>query len=90
MVSEDLLLKLESVCEKYIYKISVIINIRGTHTTIKFRSYIECGRQGRIITVTRPPRLKNFLEKIHDIGEFNAIFSKVCVEVVLNMTSIPE
>jgi len=91
IVPEHLLTKLESTCEKYRQKLRNVTDVRGTHTTVRFGSYIERGGQGRIITVKNISKLENFLEEIDDVGQFiNAIFCKVCVEVALNMTAVPE
>jgi hypothetical protein len=66
-----------------------ISNIRGTHSTTRFGSYVKRGGSGVIWTRKQLPGMEDFLQDIDKVGNFiSSIFTKVYPAVANQVSSI--
>ena len=91
IVPETLLQLAESISKKFKIHVANITDIRGTHVTIKWGSYIERGSSGAIWTKKNLPGFEGFLEAIDPIGKFvSSIFSLFFPDITHNLQKMPE
>jgi hypothetical protein len=66
-----------------------ISDVRGTHSTTQFGSYVERGGSGAIWTRKQLPGMEHFLQDIDEVGNFiSSIFTKVCLTVADQVFSV--
>jgi len=96
IIPENYIVKLETTAALYANKIAAsrkatVEDSRGKHMTVKFGSYLERGGSGNIFKSNSIDGCSSFIQDIDEIGKLvNFIFSKVCLEVALQVHSVPE
>jgi hypothetical protein len=94
IVPPQLLQQLELVASQHrdavIHRL-LVSDVRGTHATVMFGSYIERGGFGKIFTKKTNESCSNFLESIDGVGKFlSHMFKLVYREVATCIQSVPE
>ena len=92
VVPENILQITETVVNKYQHLTSNVSDVRGLHNTTNFfRSYIEQGGAGRIITSKQPFGFEQLLQEIEEIGLWvNGMFSYLFPEVSTCVEKVPK